>query len=198
MKTASKEKRVQNSGKIGGSFGGKYWLGCSNSFRISVSSLRVAEVVSFCILLVYRKGLRGAVGLAIKKKKKNLGLPLFKQFSVYLLLNSFSPYKGINKQKRSQWLWSKFLSQIYLVIDRDGLQIWMFVLVYMPYFLFNDGVRCSPGFHFVSSLTYYLSHCSFLLIMGHVVLLLMPKSFYIGCWVLWILPCLGLDIFVFL
>lgn len=62
------------------------------------------------------------------KKQTNIGLPLFKQFSVYLVLNSFGPYKGINKQKRSRWLWGKILSQISLVNDKGGLQIWVFAI----------------------------------------------------------------------
>lgn len=45
-----------------------------------------------------------------------------------------------------------YLSQIYPANDRDGLQIWMFVAVYIPHFLSNDS-RCSLDFTFSDALS---------------------------------------------
>lgn len=43
-----------------------------------------------------------------------------------------------------------FMSSIYLVNDRDGLQIWMFVAVYIAHFLSNDST-CSLDFTFTDA-----------------------------------------------
>lgn len=73
-----------------------------------------------------------------------------------------------------------FLSSIYLVNDRDGLQIWMFVAVYIPHFLSNDST-CSLDFTFSDALSpIALSpHYSHMFLFQYI-----PKSLYIRCLIL--------------